>query len=832
MKAIIMAGGEGSRLRPLTCGRPKPMVPVLNRPCIDHIIDLLHHYQIDQVGVTLQYLPDAIREHCGDGRSYGVDLHYFLEEQPLGTAGSVKNAAAFLDETFVVISGDALTDCNLQEAMDFHRAHGALATLVLTSVPCPLEYGVVMTDGDGKISRFLEKPGWGEVFSDTVNTGIYILEPAILEQIETGRPVDFSRDLYPRLLSAGEPLYAYVTDSYWCDIGNVEQYLQAHYDLLGGKTGIAGTGIQVLPGIWVDSSVVVPQNVQFTAPVTIGAGCCLEASCRIGPLVVLGRGVHIGLSASIKRSVVWDQAWVGNNAQLRGAVVCEGARVKAGASLFEGAVVGDRSVIGERSVVKSGVKIWPEKWVEQCTRLVSSLVWGSSARPHIFGARGIVGDLMTEINPDFAGRIGAAVGSIQILPARLAVGTDGFQGSQMVKHAIISGLMATGVQVSDLGKVTLPAQRYGIRSLSLQGGVHICHRGEGKINLRFLNARGAEYSRSEQRLVEGLLGREEYRYVGHEQIPVPEYLQEISGAYLGYLLSHLDLEITRRARLKVVVDYDPERLGSLLPQLFEGLGCQLVTFATPRKPAPSWTDMLQTAEQFGDIVREQNAHFGAVLDCGGEEMVLFDEQGAIVQEDRLTSLMALIILSCNQGATLALPVTVPGTLEELAQRYGGRIRRTKTAPWAMMNTILDEEIVKSQSRYPQFLLFNDALAKLGVITGWLAGQDQPLSALFDQIPGFSTARREVEVTWSDKGKVLRSLAVEAGGKQMEMIEGIRLQDPQGTTLVLPDADEPLCRVYSEAFNQEVADSLTDMYVQKIRGFCQPHSDPQNPQPAD
>lgn len=219
VKAIIMAGGEGSRLRPLTCGRPKPMVPVLNKPIMTHIINLLKEHGFYDIGVTLQYQPQAIRDYFGNGSEYGVNLQYFVEETPLGTAGSVKNAAGFLDETFVVISGDALTDLDLSRALEFHREQGALATLVLTRVDCPLEYGVVITEKDGKITRFLEKPGWGEVFSDTVNTGIYVLEPDVLDYFAPGRMFDFSKDLFPLLLREKKPLFGLVLSGYWCDIG-------------------------------------------------------------------------------------------------------------------------------------------------------------------------------------------------------------------------------------------------------------------------------------------------------------------------------------------------------------------------------------------------------------------------------------------------------------------------------------------------------------------------------------------------------------------------------------------------------------------------------------
>lgn len=820
MKAVIMAGGEGSRLRPLTCTRPKPMVPVLNRPCMEHIVDILRSFRIREIGVTLQYLPEEIQTYFGTGEDFNVSLKYFVEDTPLGTAGSVKNAASFLDETFIVISGDALTDCNLKEAYEFHRAKGALATLILTPVTCPLEYGVVITGKEGQIKRFLEKPGWGEVFSDTVNTGIYILEPEILDFIDENKTVDFSKDLYPRLLAAGKPLYAFVTDGYWCDIGSVEAYIQAHYDLLNQKAGFAFPGREIMPGVWAGEKAEIDSAAQVMPPAVIGEDTYLGPDTKVGPFTVLGQGVRVERGASLKKSVVWDHARIGEGAQIRGAVIGVRARVKEGVAAFEGAVIGDRSVVGEKSIVKPGVKIWPEKWIDKGTRLSSSLVWGNCARPRFFGAQGIAGDLVTEICPEFAARIGVAIGSVSGLPARFSLCTDEHPCSQMGKHAVCAGLLATGVKVVDFGDVTLPVHRYGIRALQLSGGVHIYHMEKDKVNLRFFNAQGMDYSRSEQRKVEGMINREEYRYTSADQIAAAEYIPDIGRSYLNYLLGFLDQDVIQRARLKLVVDYDPERLGSLLPPLFENLGCDLITFAASRKHPQALTEMIKTAGHFGELVTEQGAHFGAVLDATGEEVVLVDDRGRIVQDDLLLSLLSLIILGGNEQPTLALPVTAPTGLEELVMRSGGNVRRTKTAPWSLMQAFLDEDVLRSQKRCPQFLFYGDALATLGAITGFLAREGRLLSEILEEIPSFAIARRKVEVTWEDKGKVLRSLAEGAEERQVEMIEGIKMYHPEGWALVLPDADEPLCKIYSEGFNQEIAESLTEMYVEKIKGICE------------
>jgi len=230
MQAVVMAGGEGSRLRPLTINRPKPMVSIVNKPCLGHIFDLLKAHGIYDAFVTLQYLASQIQDSFGDGGSVGMRLRYSVEESPLGTGGSVRQIGDALSETFIVISGDALTDIDLTKVIAFHKERKAAVTLTLYHVPNPLEYGVVITNDDGRITKFLEKPSWGEVFSDTINTGIYVIEPRVMERYKVGEAFDFSKDLFPQLLADGELLYGYIASGYWTDVGSIPEYARANAD--------------------------------------------------------------------------------------------------------------------------------------------------------------------------------------------------------------------------------------------------------------------------------------------------------------------------------------------------------------------------------------------------------------------------------------------------------------------------------------------------------------------------------------------------------------------------------------------------------------------------
>src|SRR5712691_4641633 len=250
MKAVIMAGGEGTRLRPLTSNAPKPMMPVVNRPMMEHIVKLLKEHGFDDIVVTLAFLPQTIRTYFGDGSEFGVRMAYATEESPLGTAGSVRNAKDELDEPFLVISGDVLTDFDLSEVVRFHEEHKAMATIALKAMENPLEFGIVITRDDGSIDRFLEKPTWGQVFSDTINTGIYVLQPEIFDFIPAGEVVDFSGDVFPAVLARNLPLLGTVVEGYWEDVGTLDAYRAAHEDALAERVELDIPGFKLRDGVW------------------------------------------------------------------------------------------------------------------------------------------------------------------------------------------------------------------------------------------------------------------------------------------------------------------------------------------------------------------------------------------------------------------------------------------------------------------------------------------------------------------------------------------------------------------------------------------------------
>ena len=380
MKAVVMAGGEGTRLRPLTSNQAKPMVPIVGKPCMEHILELLRTHGFDDVIVTVAFLPQAIRGYFGDGDALGIDISYSVEESPLGTAGSVRLAADQLDEPFLVISGDALCDVDLGRLVEFHLEKNAAVTIGLKSVENPLEFGIVVTDEDGRIERFLEKPSWGQVFSDTINTGIYVLDPEVMRHVPTDRPYDFAKELFPLLLEMGRPLYGCVLDGYWQDIGNLDQYRQANYDALDGKIALNIPGIQLRGNIWIGEGVDIDDLDQVEGPAFIGNNCRLAREASVGPHSVLGANSTLRERARIERSVIDAGTHIGRSAIVEGAIVGRSCDLRTHARLHEGVAIGDEVTIGAESVIFPGVRIYPYKEVESGAQIHSSLIWESRGR--------------------------------------------------------------------------------------------------------------------------------------------------------------------------------------------------------------------------------------------------------------------------------------------------------------------------------------------------------------------------------------------------------------------------------------------------------------------
>lgn len=364
MKAVILAGGEGTRLRPLTCNTPKPMVPILNRPFLEHMLSHLKGHGVDHAILTVCYLPDRIESHFGSAYGPGMDLSYVLEEQPLGTAGAVKNVEDTLDGSFFVLNGDIFTDLDLTDMVRFHRERQAQVTLFLTPVKNPSAFGVVETDQDSRVTRFLEKPSPQETTSNWINGGIYLMEPEVLAHAPSGQPYMFERGLFPKLLGMGVPVYGYRATPYWMDLGTPTSYMRVHRDILWAKPPLEQWDIPLNGGL---ANSQVHATARVTGPVLLGEGCDIGPGAVIKGPAVLGAGCVVGQEAYIQGSILWERVKVERNAVLRGCIVGDDASVGQGSTVGQRCILGDGVTLGRDNHMSGGTVVWPDRLLEPGT---------------------------------------------------------------------------------------------------------------------------------------------------------------------------------------------------------------------------------------------------------------------------------------------------------------------------------------------------------------------------------------------------------------------------------------------------------------------------------
>ncbi|HXE71120.1 MAG TPA: sugar phosphate nucleotidyltransferase [Candidatus Nitrosotenuis sp.] len=834
-----MAGGEGTRLRPLTCNRPKPLVPICNKPVMEYILELLRRHGLETVLVTLHYLADEVVSYFGDGSDWGLQIIYSVEDEPLGTAGSIKRIEEYLDETFLVISGDSFTDIDLGRLLAFHKERGSTATVTLTRVENPLEYGVVICDEERRIQKFLEKPSWGEVFSDTVNTGMYVLEPEIFAYLEPDRPADFSLDLFPTLLKKGRPLYGYVAEGYWCDIGSLQEYRAAHDDLFAGRVLHEIPGEQIGRGLWVGSGTEIHPTARLIAPVVVGRNCRIGADAVVGENTVVGDNCIIEEGATVHRSILWHNVYLGKKVRASGASVCRNCTIKSYAQLGEGAVLGDRVFVGEGAVIHPGVKIWPDKNIEGGATVSMSLIWGMKWPGSLFGVDGISGLANIEITPDFALRLGAAYGAFLERGDWVTTSRDSHPASRIINRALICGLTSVGVNVLDLRMTPAPISRYLIKNGPPVGGIHCRLSPEDPrlLQIQFYDSRGINCSRASERKIENLFIREDFRRTPMDDVGVIDFPARTIEQYSEGFTSRLDIELIRQARFKVVIDYSCGNAAQVLPSLLGKLGTETVSlnaYLDFRRAREIQKAHEQALQQLAALVTTLKAHLGVMLDADAERLWVVDETGRILAGNALLAILCLMVFKQVPEALVAVPMSAPGVLEDLAARYGGRIIRTRTDSRSLMHIAALGEARIAFAGTPQgafiFSQFSpafDAMFAFARLLEMMARERSPLSALAERIPPFHMVYQEVECSWQDKGRIMRLLVEEFRDQPLEMLDGVKIYWPDGWALVIPHPSRASLLVWSEGPDDERAREIVELLRQRVGQLTRRREEPRS-----
>jgi mannose-1-phosphate guanylyltransferase/phosphomannomutase len=833
MKAVLMAGGEGSRLRPLTISRPKPMVPLVDRPVMGQIIELLKRHGITEIIITVQYLANIIQDFYGDGSAYDVHITYSVEEVPLGTAGAVKYAARLLDddEPFLVISGDALTDFDLTALVEAHEKSGAMATLTLTRVPNPLEYGVVITDDSGRIRQFLEKPSWGEVFSDTVNTGIYVISPEVLEHIPLNEQYDFSKDLFPDLLRRGELLCGYIAEGYWTDVGTIEAYMRACADYLSGLVNLPRLGVNIGGDIWTEGEVEIAPDAQLHGPIFLGHGVKIKGGTIIyGPSVIRDYTI-IDARATIDRSLIWRNSYVGERAELRGAIVCKQCNIKGRSLLFEGVVVGDSTIINSGAVIQPNVKIWPSKEVEEGATVSASIIWGAQGRRVLFGRYGITGLVNIDLTPEFCAKLGAAYGAILPKGVTVTMNRDAHYTPRMLKRGLIAGIPSAGINVLDFHSIPIPMARYMTHAINAAGGMHVrlSPFDNRVVDIKFFDSKGLDLGSDTERKIENTYFREDYRRVYLDEIGRITETDSLHDVYLDAFIRAIDPTVreTLARDWSLVIDYGSSNAAPHLGAILRRMQIESVELNANIDE----DRLFQTADQFNAgiqrlaaIVPVMNADLGVRIDSGSERIFVVDDTGQRLTDIELLAALTALMLEAHPGGTVAIPVTAPRLFDRLAERYNGHIVRTKTALAALMqqaSRCSELHLLGDGGGsliFPSFYPVADGLFAIVKLMELLARANVRLSEVRRTLPRSTMAQTKVPCRWEHKGKVMRILNEQYASRSPEHIDGIKIELGAEWVLILPDPDGPFIHVIAEGTSDEQARVLTEKYAGLVMGL--------------
>ena len=815
-----MAGGEGTRLRPLTSNQPKPMVPIAGKPCMQHIIELLRRHEIVDIIITVAYLPQVIRGYFGDGDELGVNLHYSVEETPLGTAGSVKNAETLLTEPFIVISGDALCDFDLHELIKVHQEQGAAATLALKSVENPLEFGVVITDEEGRIERFLEKPSWGQVFSDTINTGVYVLEPEVLRAIPPAEPYDFSKQLFPDLLARGKPLFGYAMEGYWQDIGNLDQYRQANEDALDGRVALELPGIRLRENVYLGDGVQLLDLSQVEGPAYIGNFCKIEDGVRIGAYSVLGSNTVVKEGATISRSVLDAGSYIGRSARVEGAILGKRVDVRSHAVINEQVAVGDECTIGAEAVVAPGVKVYPFKTVEAGAVLQTNLIWESRGLSTLFGRDGVNALVNVDMTPDVAARVGMAYGTTLPRGSRVVVSRDAHSASRMIKRAMISGLVATGVDVSDL-RVAMPAvARHQLKIDERAGGLHIRMAPDDPevVQVRFFQSPGIVASESVLKALERTFSRQDYRRVTTAEIGGVSYPSRAAESYVADLLDKIDAEAIRDRGFRLVLNYGNSAASLIVPTLIAELGVELVGLDAFRDTGAGRlsSDPAAALEATRRLVEAVGADLGVMMDVAAERIWLVDEQARAIEPEATLLLLLREISAQSEQGMLLVPITETSHVDEIVNGAGGRVGRTKASLSELLAAAAKDDVLfAGASRggyvFPDFLPAYDAVMSTCKVLELIARSGRSLSELAAGLPASTLTHQVVHCPWNRKGAVMRMLIEALKDMPTDHTDGIRVEDDGGWVQALPDPDDPVFHLYAEGRTVEESEALEAKY---------------------
>ncbi|MEY4504255.1 MAG: hypothetical protein RL154_548 [Pseudomonadota bacterium] len=825
MKAIVMAGGFGTRIQPLTHSVPKPMLPILNRPMMQHIIEKLRDAGITEIVVLLYFKPEVISGYFGDGSELGVKIHYIQPTEDFGTAGAVKYAEKYLDDEFIIVSGDLVTDFDFNEVIAFHKAKNSKLTITLTPVSDPLQFGVVITTPEGKIQRFLEKPSWGEVFSDTVNTGIYILHPSVLSYIPEMANYDFGKDLFPNLMKENFSLWGCTLRGYWRDVGNPESYREVQKDLLGGKVTLSIRGEkQSVNGatVYLEEGASYAPSAKFEGTVALGKNVRIEGDVIIKDSVI-GDKTIIKTGATIEDSVIWRNNSIGENSKLCNTVICDSNTIGKKVNISKGSIIAEGCEIGDLVSFERDVTVWPEKVVEEASIVSNNIVWGGKYKSSLFENGIVKGRTNVEFSCEMSIRLAESFASMLPVGGLIYVSYDYNKSSKMLKDAFLAGVESSGVSVMELGVAPSNIARFAIKQDErAMAGVHFRQSAKNQMETEalFFTNEGLYIDTNTGKNCERVFFRESFRRVNFNEIGGTLVASGVTEQYVTKFLATLNKDIFLAKPTKVVVDLLFGSTSLTYPEILNTLNIESVilnAYASEKRLSKVHNLLEKSADTIGKITQTLGLDAGFVVFPNGQRLDIVTNDGVALKGYKaLFTIIKLLNDTAEKTLKVYLPVSAPDFLDSSFKniviergKFGG-FKSDMVKEYDFLGNL------GGNYAFSEFAYNYDAPFACTKILELLAKTTQKLSDIANSLESFHFAAQKVPCPTQMKGKMMRKFMEASVGKEASFVDGIKIiLSPKTWVLMLPDQHADFVHLFIQAHTDDEGEAIFKEFADKI-----------------
>ena len=830
VKAVMMAGGFGTRIQPLTNSIPKPMLPVCNLPMMEYTLRRLVEIGITDIIVLLYYKPEVIKNYFKDGSKIGANLTYVLPDKDYGTAGAVGIAREYLDTTFILVSGDLVSDFDFKKIINHHFETNSKLTITLTSVENPLQFGVVIADENGKIEKFLEKPSWGEVFSDTINTGIYVIEPDILDYIPIKTNFDFAKDLFPLLMKKGIDLMSYNAKGYWRDVGNVDSYREVHEDIFKGLIDfkIFGRKIEYPDGVlYLMGDSTIDKSIEIIDTVVIGNSVKIDKNTKLHN-VVIGDNVTIGKDCKLKNSILWHDIKIGNSVILDNSVICNNNIINDLVEAKAGLILAEGCEVGKLANFRQDVTIWPHKIIEPASIVNNNVVWGNRYKNSLFQDGNVIGKINSEISCEMACKLAEAFASQLPIGSNVIVARDHSLNARMIMRAFLGGLLSDGINVVDLKAIPSSVLRYNLsHSKKLIAGIYFRQKMDDptSVNITFYTEKALRITNNMAKSIEKSFFLQKFRRVEQDRIgKIKDNFLQYENDYDRYKVAikkSIDHKIIKRDDLKVVIDVMHGETKDVLPYIIEYLQINniiLNAFSNYAKLANFSTMEKNSKEEISAIVKSLNLKLGFMIYPDGQKLAIVTDKGEVLSKmDGLLLVLYLLNLDLKKKGKVFLPTWAPDFYDEKYENLEierGEYSNFKYEDLKQYDLVAT---VNGNFAFTEFAPYRDGIYAILKILEMVSRHNIVLSKVVEKFEKFYYCHIKIECPQEKKGKVMRQFLALAKNKKSSTIHGVKIwEDKMDWVLMIPDSISDWVHLFIQAKDCTKGEEMVKRYKQKIK----------------